>query len=159
MTAHDVSRQNIYIVKRNICNNLDSSISHLSSFFSHLISFHQQSPSLSQLIFLSPVSSPDNTASILTKRGGFHRREQPLYRLPVLIVDSGSPSLSSTNTLSIRVCECDADGAPQACGTEAFLLTAGLSTGALTAILACIMTLLGENPSSSPPPSLLRSLA
>ncbi|MCI4390531.1 hypothetical protein PGIGA_G00123600 [Pangasianodon gigas] len=84
----------------------------------------------------------DNTASILTKRGGFHRREQPLYRLPVLIVDSGSPSLSSTNTLSIRVCECDSDGAPQACGTEAFLLTAGLSTGALTAILACIMTLL-----------------
>ncbi|KAI5093116.1 cadherin-7 isoform X1, partial [Silurus meridionalis] len=84
----------------------------------------------------------DNTGSILTKRGGFHRREQPLYRLPVLIVDSGSPSLSSTNTLSIRVCECDSDGAPQACGTEAFLLTAGLSTGALTAILACIMTLL-----------------
>ncbi|TSO25244.1 Cadherin-7 [Bagarius yarrelli] len=84
----------------------------------------------------------DNTASIVTKRGGFHRREQPLYRLPVLIVDSGSPSLSSTNTLSIRVCECDSDGAPQACGTEAFLLTAGLSTGALTAILACIMTLL-----------------
>ncbi|XP_046732861.1 cadherin-7a isoform X2 [Silurus meridionalis] len=86
----------------------------------------------------------DNTGSILTKRGGFHRREQPLYRLPVLIVDSGSPSLSSTNTLSIRVCECDSDGAPQACGTEAFLLTAGLSTGALTAILACIMTLLEE---------------
>ncbi|KAK3513931.1 hypothetical protein QTP70_032824 [Hemibagrus guttatus] len=84
----------------------------------------------------------DNTASILTKRGGFHRREQPLYRLPVLIVDSGSPSLSSTNTLSIRVCECDSDGAPQACGNEAFPLTAGLSTGALTAILACIMTLL-----------------
>ncbi|XP_058274995.1 cadherin-7a [Hemibagrus wyckioides] len=84
----------------------------------------------------------DNTASILTKRGGFHRREQPLYHLPVLIVDSGSPSLSSTNTLSIRVCECDSDGAPQACGNEAFPLTAGLSTGALTAILACIMTLL-----------------
>ncbi|XP_062843332.1 cadherin-7a isoform X2 [Trichomycterus rosablanca] len=84
----------------------------------------------------------DNTASVLTKRGGFHRREQSLYRLPVLIVDGGSPALSSTNTLSIRVCECDPDGAPQACGTEAFLLTAGLSTGALTAILACILTLL-----------------
>ncbi|KAL6467565.1 hypothetical protein MHYP_G00232420, partial [Metynnis hypsauchen] len=84
----------------------------------------------------------DNTASVLTKRGGFQRREQAMYRLPVLIVDSGSPALSSTNTLSIRVCDCDSDGTPQACGTEAFLLSAGLSTGALVAILACILTLL-----------------
>ncbi|XP_017561491.1 cadherin-7a isoform X1 [Pygocentrus nattereri] len=84
----------------------------------------------------------DNTASVLTKRGGFQRREQAMYRLPVLIVDSGSPALSSTNTLSIRVCDCDSDGTPQACGTEAFLLSAGLSTGALMAILACILTLL-----------------
>ncbi|XP_026857076.2 cadherin-7a [Electrophorus electricus] len=84
----------------------------------------------------------DNTASVLTKRGGFQRREQATYRLPVLIVDSGSPALSSTNTLSIRVCDCDQDGTPQACGTEAFLLSAGLSTGALMAILACILTLL-----------------
>ncbi|KAI4874671.1 hypothetical protein NFI96_034601 [Prochilodus magdalenae] len=85
----------------------------------------------------------DNTASVLTKRGGFQRRELAMYRLPVLIVDSGSPALSSTNTLSIRVCDCDSDGTPQACGTEAFLLSAGLSTGALVAILACILTLLG----------------
>ncbi|XP_066508066.1 cadherin-7-like isoform X2 [Hoplias malabaricus] len=84
----------------------------------------------------------DNTASVLTKRGAFQRREQAMYRLPVLIVDSGSPALSSTNTLSIRVCDCDSDGTPQACGTEAFLLSAGLSTGALVAILACILTLL-----------------
>ncbi|KAG9278436.1 cadherin-7-like [Astyanax mexicanus] len=84
----------------------------------------------------------DNTASVLTKRGGFQRRDQAMYRLPVLIVDSGSPALSSTNTLSIRVCDCDSDGSPQACGTEAFLLSAGLSTGALVAILACILTLL-----------------
>ncbi|XP_066511851.1 cadherin-7-like isoform X2 [Hoplias malabaricus] len=84
----------------------------------------------------------DNTASVLTKRSAFQRREQAMYRLPVLIVDSGSPALSSTNTLSIRVCDCDSDGTPQACGTEAFLLSAGLSTGALVAILACILTLL-----------------
>ncbi|XP_051990736.1 cadherin-7-like isoform X2 [Xyrauchen texanus] len=84
----------------------------------------------------------DNTASILTKRSGFQRREQAMYRLPVLIVDSGTPALSSTNTLSIRVCDCDSVGTPQSCGTEAFMLSAGLSTGALIAILACIITLL-----------------
>ncbi|KAL0200736.1 hypothetical protein M9458_003923, partial [Cirrhinus mrigala] len=83
-----------------------------------------------------------NTASVLTKRSGFQRREQAMYRLPVLIVDSGTPALSSTNTLSIRVCDCDPDGTPQSCGTEAFMLSAGLSTGALVAILACIITLL-----------------
>ncbi|XP_019730937.1 cadherin-7-like [Hippocampus comes] len=83
----------------------------------------------------------DNTASILTKRGGFRRREQPAYRLPVLIVDSGSPALSSTNTLSVRVCECDAAGAPLSCGAVAYTAT-GLSTGALLAILGCILTLL-----------------
>ncbi|KAG7455402.1 hypothetical protein MATL_G00256250 [Megalops atlanticus] len=84
----------------------------------------------------------DNTASILTKRGGFRRREQSLYRLPILIVDSGTPSLSSTNTLSIRVCDCDSDGVAQSCNAEAYTLPAGLSTGALIAILACVLTLL-----------------
>ncbi|XP_061777650.1 cadherin-7-like isoform X2 [Nerophis ophidion] len=83
----------------------------------------------------------DNTASILTKRGGFRRREQPVYRLPVLIVDSGSPALSSTNTLTVRVCECDADGVALSCGAVAYTAT-GLSTGALLAILGCIITLL-----------------
>ncbi|XP_061522030.1 cadherin-7-like isoform X1 [Phycodurus eques] len=83
----------------------------------------------------------DNTASVLTKRGGFRRREQPMYRLPVLIVDSGGPAQSSTNTLSVRVCECDADAVPLSCGAVAYTAT-GLSTGALLAILGCILTLL-----------------
>ncbi|XP_054478650.1 cadherin-7-like isoform X1 [Anoplopoma fimbria] len=82
-----------------------------------------------------------NTASILTKRGGFRRREQAMYRLPVLIVDSGSPALSSTNTLSVRVCDCDSDGVALSCGAVAYTAT-GLSTGALMAILGCIITLL-----------------
>lgn len=80
---------------------------------------------------------------MLTKRGGFRRREQPVYRLPVLIVDSGSPALSSTNTLSVRVCDCDSDGVALSCGAVAYTAT-GLSTGALLAILGCIMTLLGK---------------
>lgn len=90
----------------------------------------------------------DNTASVLTKRGGFRRREQPVYRLPVLIVDSGSPALSSTNTLSVRVCDCDSDGVALSCGAVAYTAT-GLSTGALLAILGCIITLLGKNYLSS----------
>ncbi|KAH0510833.1 Cadherin-7 [Microtus ochrogaster] len=83
----------------------------------------------------------DNTASILTRRNGFRRQEQSVYYLPIFIVDSGSPSLSSTNTLTIRVCDCDADGVAQTCNAEAYVLPAGLSTGALIAILACVLTL------------------
>uniref|UniRef100_A0A8C6VRW7 Cadherin 7 n=1 Tax=Nothobranchius furzeri TaxID=105023 RepID=A0A8C6VRW7_NOTFU len=90
----------------------------------------------------------DNTASILTKRGGFRRSEQPVYRLPVLITDSGSPALSSTNTLSVRVCECDSNGETLSCGAVAYTAT-GLSTGALLAILGCIITLLGSWASSN----------
>ncbi|XP_051785278.1 LOW QUALITY PROTEIN: cadherin-7-like [Erpetoichthys calabaricus] len=84
----------------------------------------------------------DNTASILTKRSDFRRQEQSIYKLPILIVDSGTPSLSSTNTLTIRVCDCDPDGTAQSCNAEAYILPAGLSTGALIAILACVLTLL-----------------
>uniref|UniRef100_A0A8C7MWI5 Cadherin 7 n=1 Tax=Oncorhynchus kisutch TaxID=8019 RepID=A0A8C7MWI5_ONCKI len=101
----------------------------------------------------------DNTASIVTKRGGFRRQEQMLYRLPVLIVDNGSPALSSTNTLSVNVCDCDSDGVAQSCGAMPYTLPAGLSTGALVAILGCIITLLGQegrdNTTSSEAPLIL----
>ncbi|KPP78736.1 Cadherin-7-like, partial [Scleropages formosus] len=70
------------------------------------------------------------------------RQRLSLYWLPILIGDSGTPSLSSTNTLSIRVCDCDPDGMAQSCSAEAYMLPAGLSTGALVAILACVLTLL-----------------
>ncbi|KAL3978712.1 hypothetical protein ACER0C_019774 [Sarotherodon galilaeus] len=49
----------------------------------------------------------DNTAGIRTQRSGFNRHEQNVYFLPILVVDSGPPSLSSTGTLTIRVCGCD----------------------------------------------------
>ncbi|KAG5268406.1 hypothetical protein AALO_G00212250 [Alosa alosa] len=107
----------------------------------HRFYFSLPVPATSNLNF-TLRDNKDNTASVLTKRGGFRRREQSLYRLPVLIVDSGTPALSSTNTLSVQVCDCDADGVPQACGAVAYSLPAGLSTGALLAILGCILTLL-----------------
>lgn len=87
---------------------------------------------------------PDNTASVLVRREGFSRQKQDLYLLPIVISDGGVPPLSSTNTLSIRVCGCDGSGSLLSCNAEAYVLNAGLSTGALIAILACIVILLGE---------------
>lgn len=54
--------------------------------------------------------------------------------------------MSSTNTLTIRVCGCSKDGIVQSCNVEAYVLPIGLSMGALIAILACIILLLGEQP-------------
>lgn len=86
----------------------------------------------------------DNTAGIVTKRSGFRRRLQEIYLLPVVIEDNGYPPKSSTGTLTIRVCGCESDGSLLTCGAEAIFLPVGLSTGALIAILLCIIILLGE---------------
>ncbi|XP_048868432.1 cadherin-10-like isoform X1 [Brienomyrus brachyistius] len=84
----------------------------------------------------------DNTARILTRRGGFSRRETSVYLLPVIISDNDYPIQSSTSTLTIGVCACDSRGNMQSCSTEALLRSAGLSTGALVAILLCVIILL-----------------
>lgn len=86
----------------------------------------------------------DNTAGIVTKRSGFRRRVQEIYFLPVVIEDNGYPPKSSTGTLTIRVCGCESDGSLLTCSAEAIFLPVGLSTGALVAILLCIIILLGE---------------
>ncbi|XP_044513828.1 cadherin-18 [Gracilinanus agilis] len=84
----------------------------------------------------------DNTASILTRRRRFSRTIQDVYYLPIMISDGGIPSLSSSSTLTIRVCACERDGRVRTCHAEAFLSSAGLSTGALIAILLCVLILL-----------------
>ena len=86
----------------------------------------------------------DNTAGIVTLRSGFRRRTQEIYHLPVVIEDGGLPVKNSTSTMTIRVCACDSDGALLTCNAEAIFLPVGLSTGALIAILLCIVILLGE---------------
>lgn len=93
-------------------------------------------------------SFSDNTAGIATKRSGFRRRLQEIYLLPVVIEDNGYPPKSSTGTLTIRVCGCESDGSLLSCSAEAIFLPVGLSTGALIAILLCIVILLGELMSS-----------
>ncbi|XP_062442910.1 cadherin-8 isoform X4 [Rhea pennata] len=84
----------------------------------------------------------DNTLSILAKHSGFSRQKQEVYLLPIIISDSGNPPMSSTSTLTIRVCGCSSDGIVQSCNAEAYVLPIGLSMGALIAILACIILLL-----------------
>ena len=80
----------------------------------------------------------------MTWRSGFRRRSQEIYLLPVEIEDRGYPVQVSTSTLTIRVCGCDLDGSLLTCSAEAIFLPVGLSTGALIAILLCIVILLGE---------------
>ncbi|XP_032904899.1 cadherin-20-like isoform X2 [Amblyraja radiata] len=84
----------------------------------------------------------DNTAWILTRGGGFNQQEQGTYYLPILIADDGLPMLSSTSTLTIRICGCDTDGNVRSCNVEAYSLPISLSRGALIAILSCIFILL-----------------
>uniref|UniRef100_A0A673HAN8 Cadherin-11-like n=1 Tax=Sinocyclocheilus rhinocerous TaxID=307959 RepID=A0A673HAN8_9TELE len=86
----------------------------------------------------------DSTASIFVIRKGFSRMSQDIYHLPIEISDNGVPPMSSTNTLIIRVCNCDSKDTILSCNVEPFILSAGLSTGALIAILACIVILLGK---------------
>ncbi|XP_067905175.1 cadherin-11 isoform X1 [Heterodontus francisci] len=88
------------------------------------------------------TQSTGHTAEITVRRGAMRRQKQEVYLLPVVISDGGVPVMSSTNTLTIRVCSCSADGSVQSCNAEPLTLPAGLSTGALIAILTCIIILL-----------------
>ncbi|TRZ00055.1 hypothetical protein DNTS_027780, partial [Danionella cerebrum] len=84
----------------------------------------------------------NNTAGVVALRSGFKRRSLELYHLPIVIEDGGLQMLSSTSTLTIRVCGCDREGSLLTCSAEAIFLPVGLSTGALIAILVCIVILL-----------------
>ncbi|XP_075351753.1 cadherin-9 isoform X2 [Mycteria americana] len=90
----------------------------------------------------SIVDNKDNTAGIVTRRNGYSRSKMSTYLLPIIIFDNDYPIQSSTGTLTIRACACDSRGNMQSCNAEALLLPAGLSTGALVAILLCIVILL-----------------
>lgn len=93
------------------------------------------------------VFTADNTANILTRRGGFSRREMSMYFLPVVISDNEYPIQSSTSTLIVRVCACDSRGNMQSCNPEVLPFSDGLTTGALVAILLCVIILLSKSTS------------
>ncbi|XP_054479563.1 cadherin-18-like [Anoplopoma fimbria] len=89
----------------------------------------------------------DNTASIIShRREGFSQdRDQEFFSLVLVVADGGEPPLSSTATLSLRVCVCQRNSRGRnsnVCQGQAFLSSAGLSTGAFVAILLCIVILL-----------------
>ncbi|MGH0157433.1 UNVERIFIED_CONTAM: hypothetical protein FKN15_055932 [Acipenser sinensis] len=65
--------------------------------------------------------------------------ESGIYELPVIITDSGNPPKSHTSILRIKVCQCDHNGD---CADVERIIAAGLGTGAIIAILLCIITLL-----------------
>jgi hypothetical protein len=80
----------------------------------------------------------------MTRKDGYSRNKMSTYLLPILIFDNDYPIQSSTGTLTIRVCACDDQGNMQSCNAEALVLAAGLSTGALVAILLCVILLLSK---------------
>ncbi|KAK0153816.1 Cadherin-6 [Merluccius polli] len=85
----------------------------------------------------------DNTAGILTRGSSYNRLHQS-YLVPVVITDGDYPMQSSTGTLTVRVCSCDRDGNIELCNAEALTSSAGISTGALIAILLCAIILLSK---------------
>lgn len=72
-----------------------------------------------------------------------------MYFLPVVISDNDYPIQSSTSTLVVRVCACDSRGNMQSCSPEVLPFSDGLTTGALVAILLCVIILLSKFPGGS----------
>lgn len=84
----------------------------------------------------------DNSASVLTRRGGWV--SPSVYHLPITVSDEGEPVQSSTHTLTIRVCECDADRDVSSCrNAEPHTFPANLNAAALTTMVACGSIVLG----------------
>lgn len=67
--------------------------------------------------------------------------EAGVYDVPIIVTDSGNPPLSNTSIIKVKVCPCDENGD---CTTIGAVVAAGLGTGAIVAILVCIVILLSE---------------
>ncbi|XP_006003885.1 cadherin-15 [Latimeria chalumnae] len=65
-----------------------------------------------------------------------------LYPLPILVSDSGNPSLGQQNFLNVSTCKCDDNGDCKAMLGALTGAGAGLSHGALVVILASVLLLL-----------------
>lgn len=83
----------------------------------------------------------DGSASLLLPPRPAPPRQAP-YLVPIELWDWGTPALSSTATVTVSMCRCRPDGSVASCRPEAQLSPAGLSTGALLAIVTCVGTLL-----------------
>ncbi|KAM3620869.1 uncharacterized protein V6R79_003096 [Siganus canaliculatus] len=65
--------------------------------------------------------------------------ESGVYEIPIIVSDSGNPPLSNRSVIRVKVCPCDDNGDCSATGAVA---ATGLGTGAIIAILICIIVLL-----------------
>nr|XP_061809769.1 cadherin-7-like [Nerophis lumbriciformis] len=81
----------------------------------------------------------DNTAGVVARRSTFTRKDRIRYFLPVVVMDSGSPALSSTATLTISVCSCQPAGHCPSGGVEALALSMGVSLQTFVALLVCLV--------------------
>lgn len=98
--------------------------------------------SLSLSVFSPPHLSGDY-AQVSLKIGYL---ESGIYEIPIIITDSGNLPMSNTSYLRIKVCQCDISGD---CTDQEHIMAAGLGTGAIIAILLCIIILLSECLSAS----------
>ncbi|XP_069885086.1 cadherin-19 [Dipodomys merriami] len=89
------------------------------------------------------IDNQDNTAVILTNRPGFSLQEGSVFYLTILIADNGIPSLTSTNTLTITLCDCHTTGGARDCAEQTLLLALGFRTEVIIAILLCAVVMFG----------------
>ncbi|XP_075175468.1 cadherin-24 isoform X2 [Anomaloglossus baeobatrachus] len=105
--------------------------------------FHIQSPNAASDGNFTLQDNKDGSASLLVKHSGFWKSQRDIFLVPIEITDSGHPPLSSTDTLTVSLCHCEAGGAVLTCHMTTGS-AAGLSTPALLAILACAFSLLAK---------------
>ncbi|ETE66597.1 Cadherin-5 [Ophiophagus hannah] len=85
------------------------------------------------------IDNRDNTANVTVKFGPFNRELLKTHLLPIIISDNGAPPQTSTNTLTIQICQCDKEGAMH-CEGQAKLMGVGIQV--LVTIFVCIFTIL-----------------
>ncbi|XP_073535070.1 cadherin-19-like [Phyllobates terribilis] len=83
----------------------------------------------------------DNTATILTAQDGYSSQDNLLFYLTVIISDNGTPSLSSTSTLTIKVCDCSINNNTESCGKGGFFFNF-VNSGAIVGISVFILMIL-----------------
>uniref|UniRef100_A0A8C5GBY6 Cadherin-18-like n=1 Tax=Gouania willdenowi TaxID=441366 RepID=A0A8C5GBY6_GOUWI len=90
----------------------------------------------------------NGTASIVSlwRDGLSQDRLHDSFSLVLVVSDGGEHPLSSTVTLSLRVCACQEDSwglsGPNVCQAQAFLSSSGLSRGVFVAVLLSVLILL-----------------
>ncbi|KAJ8249413.1 hypothetical protein GJAV_G00234530 [Gymnothorax javanicus] len=86
------------------------------------------------------IRDSSSTANITVAQGGLALEDRREYSLEILLTDAGSPPLSTSSTVSIRLCSCGSDHRDLYCRPA--IAQTGVSTSALVAILICVLTIL-----------------